>query len=179
MKKFLLPLFALAVSCFATSCASKTDSGISPAAQKNLDASHGVTQAFETKDFSKLGDYIAADAVDHAGDNGDIKGLDSMKVAFTKEVDGIDNMKSEVIKELADDEYVMSWTHFTGKYSKAGMGHKAGDNIDMKGLEVSRFKDGKGVEHWFFMEPADMMKMEASMQQAMPMKTPADSSKKK
>ena len=29
----------------------------------------------------------------------------------------------------------------------------------MKVIEVVRFKDGKGVEHWAYMQPADVMKM--------------------
>jgi predicted SnoaL-like aldol condensation-catalyzing enzyme len=56
------------------------------------------------------------------------------------------------------------------------MGHKAGDKIDMKVMEVARFKDGKAVEHWSLMEPADMMKMMGNMQQPMAM---PDSAKKK
>ncbi len=46
----------------------------------------------------------------------------------------------------------------------------------MKGLEVSRFKDGKAVEHWTLMEPGDVMKMMSSMQQPK-MAMPADSMK--
>jgi hypothetical protein len=39
------------------------------------------------------------------------------------------------------------------------MGMKAGDKFDSKSMEVSRFKNGKVVEHWTLMEPAEMMKM--------------------
>ncbi len=73
MKKYL-PVLAIVCICQSISCTSKVEGGLSPTAQKNLDAMHAITQTFETKDFSKLGDYIAADAVDHSGDNGDIKG---------------------------------------------------------------------------------------------------------
>ena len=30
---------------------------------------------------------------------------------------------------------------------------------DMKSIEVAKFKDGKAVEHWGFMDMQDMMKM--------------------
>ncbi|HXB92198.1 MAG TPA: ester cyclase [Puia sp.] len=172
-----LSVLAIAISCIAVSCTSKNDGGLSPTAQKNLDAMHGVTNTFQTKDFSKLGDYIAADAVDHAGENGDIKGVDSMKAAFAKYAAQMDNEKATVIKELADDEYVMSWMHFEGNYKTAGMGHKAGDKFDMKSIEMARFKDGKAVEHWTMMDPNDLMKMMASTQPQMA--TPADSTVKK
>ncbi len=169
---------AIALTCFCSSCNSKSESALSPTAQKNLDAMHAVSQSFESKDFSKLGDYIAADAVDHSGDNGDIKGLDSIKVSFGKEVAIFDNMKTDIIKELADDEYVMSWEHFTATFKVDAMGHKAGDKFDMKEIEVAKFKDGKATEHWSMLEPADVMKMMAGMPQPA-MAMPADSAKKK
>jgi len=177
MKKYAF-LLAIAISCYGISCKTKSEGGLSATAQKNLDAMHGVTKCFETGDFSKLGDYIATDAVDHGGDNGDIKGLDTLKTEFAKWVATMSDQKTDIIKELADDEYVMSWEHNTGTYKTDGMGHKAGDKMDMKALEVARFKDGKAVEHWTFMEPADMMKMMSNMQKPS-MAMPADSTMKK
>lgn len=145
---------------FFTSCSDKKeDGGMSDAAKKNLDAMHGVSKTFETKDFSKLGDYIAEDAVDHAGENGDVVGLANIKAEFEKMTANWDNMKSEVIKEFADDEYVISWMRFTGTTKIDQMGMKAGQSYDSKAIEVSKFKDGKAVEHWTYMEPAEMMKM--------------------
>lgn len=176
MKKYVW-ILVLALGCFSISCNSKTEGGISAKAQKNLEANHAVNQCFETGDFSKLGDYIAADAVDHGGEHGDIKGLDSLKAEFERYTASVSNQKSEIIKELADDDYVMSWTRFTGAYKTDGPGHKAGDSYDMKMMDVTKFKDGKGVEHWVFMDPADMMKMMGPQQSVMPMA--ADSAKKK
>ncbi|GGB22191.1 ester cyclase [Puia dinghuensis] len=176
MKKHLTIVASAAIWCFAA-CTSKPEGGLSAAAQKNLDANDSVAKCFETKNFSKLGDYIATDAVDHSGEHGDIKGLDSMKAAFEKEMAGVDNMKSDLVKALADSDYVMAWYRFSGTWKKAEMGHKAGEPFDFKSLEVSRFKDGKAVEHWALMEPKDVMQMMSAMQPpAAPM---ADTTKKK
>jgi hypothetical protein len=71
----------------------------------------------------------------------------------------LENTKSETVKELADDEYVMCWFRFTGDYKTDVPGHKAGETYDLKALEVAKFKDGKAIEHWTFVQPADMMKM--------------------
>jgi hypothetical protein len=171
MKKIL---WISAIGCFACciGCNNKPDTGISAAAQKNLDAMHGVVKCFEDKDFSKLGDYIAADAVDHAGDAGDIKGIDSLKANYARWASGIDE-KAETIKELADDEYAMQWEHYTGTYKADMMGHKAGEKFDMKAIEMAKFKDCKAIEHWVMMEPGDLMKMMGNMQM------PSDSTKKK
>ncbi len=177
MKKYVSVL-AIALTCSALSCNNKSEGGLSATAQKNLDAMHGVTQCFDTKDFSKLGDYIAEDAVDHAGDSGDIKGLATIKAQFEKWTEGVENQKTETIKDMADDEYAMSWNHYTGTYKTAMMGHKAGDKFDMKAIEVAKFKDGKATEHWNMMEPGDVMKMMGSMQPPS-MAMPADTTKKK
>jgi predicted ester cyclase len=176
MKK-LLSTSSFTLILFALACNNKSDSAgaLSAGAQKNLDAMHAITQCFTSKDFSKLGDYIATDAVDHSGEKGDIVGLDSLKTEFAKWTAAV-TQKTEVIKELADDEWVMSWEHDTGTYDSAAMGHKPGDKFDMKVIEVAKFKDGKATEHWSMMEPADLMKMMgggADTKMAMP----ADSSK--
>lgn len=158
MKKLL---FIISAGFFSLliACNGKNEGGMSTAAKKNLEAMHGITKCFDTKDFSKLGDYIAEDGVDHAGENGDIKGLANMKAEFEKMVQAWDSEPTEVIKELADDEYVMSWLRFKGTLKTDQMGKKAGDKIDMSAIELSKFKDGKAVEHWTFMEPREMMKM--------------------
>ena len=45
---------------------------------------------------------------------------------------------------------------FTGT-SDGSMGMPKGP-YDMKAVEVEKFKDGKAIEHWEFMDPAEMMK---------------------
>ncbi len=170
-------MLGFAFSVFAFSCNSKSNSTLSPTAQKNLDAMHGVNHAIETKDIAKLGDFIADDAVDHDSQTGDVKGLDSIKKALSAFAASVDNAKTDIIKELADDEYAMTWARYTGTFNSAGMGYKAGDKMDMKVLEVAKFKDGKAVEHWSFMEPADVAKMMGGMQEPM-MPMPSDSTKK-
>lgn len=141
---------------------------MSATATKNLEAMRGITKCFDTKDFSKLGDYIAEDGIDHSGEQGYIKGLANMKAEFEKMVAAYENSKTEVIKELADDDYVMTWQRYTGTMKTDQMGLKTGDKFDMTVIEVGKFKDGKAVEHWSFMQPADMMKMMGGMPNMMP-----------
>lgn len=161
MKKVLFAI-TMGLCCCMISCNDK-GGGMSATAQKNRDAMRGITKCFDTKDFTKLGDFIAEDGVDHAGETGDIKGLANMKAEFTKMVSAYDSSATEVIRELADDEYVMSWQRYTGTLKIDQMGMKAGTRFNMSALEVAKFKDGKAVEHWTFMEPAEMMKMSAAM----------------
>jgi predicted SnoaL-like aldol condensation-catalyzing enzyme len=180
--KQILSLFAIGVLVACFSCnndkaekttgnnmsAEKTDNSM---AEKNLAASHIVNNAFQTGDISKIDDAIAADFVDHT-DRGDMN-RDSLKAMVTMVHKEFPDQKMEVIKELADNDYVFSLMRWTGT-SAGQMGMPKGP-YDMKAIEVVRFKDGKGVEHWSYMQPQDVMKM---MQQQ-PAAKPDDKKKNK
>lgn len=79
------------------------------------------------------------------------------------------DMKMEIIKQLADDDYVFSWQRYTGT-SDGSMGMPKGP-YNMTAIEVVKCKDGKAVEHWGFMEPRELMKM---MGGGMPQPSAAD-----
>lgn len=128
--------------------------------EKNLAASHIVNDAFATGDISKIDDAVASDFVDHT-DQG-VKNRDSLKVMIPMMHKEFPDMKMEMVKELADNDYVFSLMRWTGT-SNGQMGMPKGP-YDMKAIEVVRFKDGKAVEHWSYMEPAEVMKMMGGQQ---------------
>lgn len=155
---------------FLLSCSS--GGGMSATAKKNKEVNSAIMKAYETGDFSKMSEYIAADAVDHGGEKGDVKGLENIVSEMKRYKSMVTDMKSTIIREMADDEYVMTWATMSAKMN--------GTEMSMSSVDVSRFKDGKAVEHWVFMNPMDMMKM---MPQPVPgmdesANPPADSTKK-
>ena len=162
MKKLLIAM-PVALCIGLISCSDKGGGGggggMSDAAKKNLESMHGVQKCFETKDFSKVGDYVAEDGVDHAGPNGDVKGLANIKAQMEKMAAMTEGDKTEIIKELADSEYVMSWSRYTGTAKTADMGMKPGEKLTMEAIEVCKFKDGKATEHWSMMTMSECMKM--------------------
>jgi predicted SnoaL-like aldol condensation-catalyzing enzyme len=155
MKKVLFILSAGAV-CFLVSCSSKDSGGkMSDEAQKNLDATQIVNKAFETGNTGSIDSAVASDFVGHS-DKGDMN-RDSLKAMITMMHATNKDMKMEVIRKLADNDYVMEWMHFTGT-SDGSMGMPAGP-YDVHAIEVEKFKDGKAIEHWEYMDPKEMMKM--------------------
>jgi len=160
MKKLLAPfLFVSTVLC--TSC-NNQQAGMSDKAKKNLDNFDAVTKMFESGDFSKVGDYIATDVVDHSSPRGEVKGLDSLKAMFSYYSSTMSNVKNEYEKQLADDDYVMGWMKqsWTAKTDDPMMHMKAGDKGQMETIEVTKHNaDGKITDHWSFMSMNDMMKM--------------------
>lgn len=171
MKKLLF--FSLVTGCgFCLSC-NNEKGGMSATAKKNMEVNAAITKAYMSGDFSKMGDYIAKDAIDHGGETGDIKGLDSIVAQMKVYHAQMPNAKSETIKEMADDEYVMTWSKVSGD-----MGGKP---MNMTSIDVAKFKDGKAVEHWIYMDPKDMMKMMESQgpPPGGPEHMPADTTKTK
>lgn len=119
-----------------------------------------INHAFETGDVSKLDSAVADDFLDHT-ERGDVRGRDSL-IAMVKMVRQTNkDMKMEIIREVADDEYVFSWMHFSGTSDGTMM---AAGPYDMSSIELAKFRDGKAIEHWSFMEPREMMKMMQNMQ---------------
>ena len=156
MKKFLF-IVSAALLAFFSSCSNNT--GANSEGEKNISVVHAVNDAIESGDVSKLDQYIAADGIDHAGEHGDIKGLDSIKAYLKKLHDEYPDMKLEEVQEAANGDYVFSLTRFTGTNVVPSMGAPAGTHFDMSSVQVIKFKDGKAVEHWEYMTMADMMKM--------------------
>lgn len=133
-----------------------TDSGSNQ--QKNIAASDVIMKAFETGDVNPLDSVVSEDFLDHT-DRGDIRGRDSLKAMIKVMHTSFKDMKMEKVHELADDEYVHSWMRYTGT-SDGTMGMPKGP-YDMTAMEVSKYKDGRAIEHWGFMEMQAMTKMMA------------------
>ena len=162
MKKILLFIIGGLPFAFIT-CNNATESSTASAppsttpsmAEQNLASSKIVTNAFQTGDISKIDSAVAADFVDHT-DRGDV-GRDSLKKMITEVHKQFPDMKTEVTREVADNDYVFSLMRFTGT-SNGQMDMPKGP-YDMHAVQVVRFKDGKAVEHWEYMQPEEMMKM--------------------
>lgn len=150
MKKLFFP-FIIAAACSAmVSCGGKPG-GMSDKAKKNSEVNQAIMKAYEAGDFSKMKDYLAADAIDHGGESGDVKGADNIIAEMKKYHEMMPDMKGETIREMADDDYVITWAKMTGTMN--------GKPISMTSVDVSKFKDGKAVEHWVYMDPKDMAQM--------------------
>jgi predicted ester cyclase len=151
---------AFAAALLAASCNDKTAvagaNSDNDASKKNLEASHVIDQAFKTGDVSKIDSVVAGDFLDHR-DYGDVKSRDSLKALIKMVHDTFKDMKMETIHEISDKDYVYTWMRYSGT-SNGEMGMPKGP-YDMSGIELSKFKDGKVVEHWAFMNMRDMMKM--------------------
>jgi hypothetical protein len=190
MKKFLIPAMAAMFICLL-SCnqpsSTASSAGESDRAKKNLETAKTVSEMFDKNDFSKIGDYIATDAVDHSGMNGEVKGLDSLKKEFEGFASMMKDSKTESVKTVADDDYVFQWNKesWTDAYDDPKMMMKAGEHHTMDAIHVTKHNaDGKITDHWGFVSMNDMMKMMGDAMKMMPggtnmNKMPMDTTKSK
>jgi hypothetical protein len=164
MKKLVLPVIAVMI-IYLVSCnqpASTSSAGESDKAKKNLDNSRAVTKMFESGDFSKIGDYIAPDAVDHWAMKGEVKGLDSLKALFEQYGSMMKDTKIDIVQEMANDDYSMLWIKQSGTCTMDDpmMHMKSGEHVAMESIEMTKHNaDGKITDHWGFTSMKDMMKM--------------------
>jgi predicted ester cyclase len=164
MKKLVFIALTM-VKCCLLSCGG-TGSGngeMTDTEKKNLETARSVSKMFETGDWSKIGDYIDANATDHAAMEGDVTGLDNIKASLAKMTANMGDMKNEPVQEVAEGDYVYQWLKESGTPKADEMGMKAGVRQTFSMIEVSKFKDGKIIEHWSFMDVKDMMKMMPAM----------------
>jgi hypothetical protein len=163
MKKFFMIAFAGLFS-FITACNSSGDKSgsatSSSTGDKNIAAVHAINDAISSGDVSKLDQYIATDGVDHSGDHGEVKGVDSIKAELGHMHDTYKDLKLESVQDAANNDYVFSLTRFRGTSTVASMGAPAGTHFDMTSVGVTKFgSDGKATDHWLYMSMEDAMKM--------------------
>ena len=178
MKKLLI-IGSAGLICFITACnnsgeksastdttaaTSASPSTASSTGDKNIATARAIDDAIASGDVAKLDQYIAADGVDHSGEHGDVKGLDSIKAYLKRLHDEYPDMRLESLQSASNGDYVFSLTKFTGTNKVASMGAPAGTHFDMNGVHILKFgSDGKATEHWEYFTMADAMKMMGGM----------------
>ncbi len=121
-----------------------------------------IYDAIETGDVSKVDSILAKDAVDHSP-MGDVKGSDSIKAVLADIHNHFKDLKLDIIAEVPGEEYGFTLVNFKGTCTDSSHGMPPGTKIDSRAVDVVRFKDSKVVEHWQYMDPAEMMKMAHKM----------------
>ena len=125
-------------------------------AEINIQAWHKVSMAFSTGNVEALDNVLAEDYIDHTP-MGDFKGRDSVKVNIMRVRTNFKDVKMKIIKEMADEEYGFFWMQFSGKrLDTTGI---PSIPFDMTALQIVKFKDGKAVEHWEYVDRTQLNKM--------------------
>jgi predicted SnoaL-like aldol condensation-catalyzing enzyme len=170
MKRTSLP-FAIGIMVILTACnnsgsssstsTTSTNDSSGSMTEQNMAKNRSVYKAIETGDSATIRPLIADDAVDHQGPNGqDVKGGAEITHMLADMHNHVSGMSFDVVSDAAKGDYVFSMVDMKGTMKDNSMGMPAGTKLDGRSVDVIRIKDGKMVEHWGFMDPKDMMKMQ-------------------
>ncbi|WP_156166654.1 nuclear transport factor 2 family protein [Pedobacter sp. BMA] len=106
--------------------------------RKNKKADDEFLRALQTGDVSNLNDVAAPDFVNHGV--GNKIGPDSLKSSIRSFHSRFKPSKVEVVSRTTDGEYFGNWVSFIGSNPK----------MIIDGIEMTRYSNGKAIEHWFF-----------------------------
>jgi predicted ester cyclase len=128
----------------------------------NLSASRDIFKGMETGDTTKFSS-IAPDAVDHAGPNGQVSNGDSIKAMLAQIHNHIKDLKIDIVNDASSGDYVYTWSKWSGTALDSSMGFPANQPFNSSGVDIVKFRNGKAVEHWGFVDQKDVMAMRAQM----------------
>jgi predicted ester cyclase len=127
--------------------------------EKNRMSVQKVVDAFNTGNTDSLGNYVSENMIEHQVDpNIKSKGLAGLKEAVALYRTAFPDLKMTVIATVAEGDMVVSHMNLKGTNS-GPMGSMPATNksVDVNGVDIVRFADGKGVEHWGYSEEGKMM----------------------
>jgi steroid delta-isomerase-like uncharacterized protein len=117
--------------------------------QINIKAQTKFGEAINSGNLEVMNDLVAPNAIENDPAPGQDKGAQGYIDFFTKLRTAFPDLKIEVEQLVADDEnvafaYTMTGTH-KGDFNGIPATHK---KVKARGLQISRFEDGKMVERW-------------------------------
>ncbi|HEX2617502.1 MAG TPA: ester cyclase, partial [Flavobacteriales bacterium] len=155
----------------------KADSAKHATLEANKEAMKKVFTMFETGKTEGIENIVADNIVSHVEP---MPGTTSTGLQLLKETIAMQHTmwpdaKWAVTSMVAEGDLVFAHYHMTGTMNAGSMGPgmpAANKPIDINGVDIVRYENGKGVEHWGYWEESKMM-------QQMGMMPPAEEAGKK
>jgi len=127
--------------------------------EANRAAVEALYTIFNGGDATLLGHYMAEGCIDHEGLPGlDTDGPEGFKRTVAVMRFGFPDLNIEVLRVIEDGEMLAVHFRMTGTHKGLIMGiPPTVKPIDIEGMDVLRFEDGKAVERWGFWDRARLM----------------------
>ncbi|HNQ62018.1 MAG TPA: ester cyclase [Bacteroidia bacterium] len=178
--KILLFSSVLLISSFFYACSEKAKESNTAAAatEQNKAAMTQIYTAFSTGNTAELPNYVDPNIIEHAPDpNIKETGLEGLTKMIETYRASFPDLKMEVMSMVAEGDVVTAHFKMTGT-NTGPMGEMPATNrpMDIAGVDIIKFKDGKAVEHWGYYEEMKMMEQMGMMQEpaGMPMDPAAE-----
>ncbi|MBP6333831.1 MAG: ester cyclase [Bacteroidia bacterium] len=152
-------LFSLALLSFAFLFVSCGQSGPDPKIAKNKEAINKVFEAFNTGNLEGIENYVDENFVEHTPDpNIKTTGLAGLKETITTYRTSFPDLKMTALSTVSEGDLVV--IHFNMKGTNTGpMGEMPPTNkaIDVDGVDIVKMVNGKGTEHWGYVDQMKFM----------------------
>ena len=117
--------------------------------EHNIEQQKKFGAAAQSGAFDQFQDLVAHDCVDHDPAPGQVAGPQGYADFFGQMRAAFPDMKIEPIHLLADEDNVAFAYTLTGTHKGQFMDvAPTGKTIKVRGMQISKFKDGKMVERW-------------------------------
>jgi len=127
--------------------------------QDNIAAQTAFGEAVNSGDLAALADVVAPGSIDHDPGPGQGPGPEGYQAMFRDLRSAFPDLHVEVEHLVAtDDELAFAYT-ISGTHRGELAGHRpTGKQVRYRGMQISRFEDGKLVERWGSSDELGMMR---------------------
>jgi steroid delta-isomerase-like uncharacterized protein len=117
--------------------------------EQNTQALGKFAEAANTGKFELFDEAVASDCVDHDPAPGQGPGPKGYRAFFTEMRTAFPDLKADLVALVADDESIAFAYTLSGTHKGPLMGIPAtGKKVSIRGVQFSKFRDGKMVERW-------------------------------
>ena len=115
----------------------------------NLAALGKFAEAVQTGKFDVFKEVVSTENIDHDPAAGQVQGPEGYRTFFTGLRTAFPDMSVTLETMVADEESIAFAYTLTGTQTGPLMGFApTGKKIKVRGMQISKFKDGKMVERW-------------------------------
>ena len=171
--KFLLLGAGLLLSTILLSCSNQNNQKTDDVTAQNKATMTKIYEVFNSGNTADIENIVDANVIEHEKDpNIKETGIEGLKKTIEMYRASFPDLKMNVLSMTAEGDVVT--THFNMSGTNTGsMGEMPATNktINIDGVDIIKFKDGKAIEHWGYSEQMKMMEQLGLMQEpaGMPM----------
>ena len=117
--------------------------------EQNAAALGKFAEAVNGGKYELFDEVVAPDSVDHDPGPGQVPGPQGYRALFSEMRRAFPDMKVEVAALVADEDSIAFAYTFSGTQTGPLMGlQPTGKKVKFRGMQISKFRDGKMVERW-------------------------------
>jgi steroid delta-isomerase-like uncharacterized protein len=126
--------------------------------EQNKEIVRQFVNAWDAGDTDSFGDYLATDVVDHQAFPGQAPGIAGIVEIASMMQKAFPGATNEIHNLIAEGDLVSGVSTLRGTHEGDFMGMPAtGKPFTVTAIDITRFADGKMVEHWGLIDQAGMM----------------------